>query len=154
MKSGTNAESNTLVPGLWVSRAAAARTAVIASAAAFVGTFLLLTATELALLDPVALHQPAGVGGPSLACALIRTALAYSGLVAALVLAAMTIDAARKENPPTSARTQSNGKLICSSFCQVGRGKRRPRPSPGTPLPLAERGFVGGERVVSTRRQV
>lgn len=111
MKSGTNAESNTLVPGLWVSRAAAARTAVIASAAAFVGTFLLLTATELALLDPVALHQPAGVGGPSLACALIRTALAYSGLVAALVLAAMTIDAARKENPPTSARTQSNGKL-------------------------------------------
>lgn len=45
--------------------------------------------------------------------------------------------------------------LIWNQFCQVGRGKRRPRPSPGTPLPLTERGFVvasvsHGRRVVKS----
>lgn len=98
MPNDNNAELDTpTTPGLWASRAAAARKAVLASAATFIGTFLLLTATALALLGPIWL-QPAGiVGGPSLACVLVRPGLVFSGLTAVLVLAAIVIDTARKE---------------------------------------------------------
>lgn len=99
-----NHEENTNIPtepGLWAVRAAAARRALAASTATFVGAFLLLAGSVLTLLDPAALQQPVGIGGPPLAYALVRPGLVFSGLAAALVLAAIAIDAARRESHTT-----------------------------------------------------